>query len=161
MNRRHYLDTWVIVTTAFLIALFGGGYWYSHRNPTEPVSEESERSFSHYRVTVKPAEGQRPEPDGTLVFEVDTSDTSAATGSFYRAPDEFGIAITGTEVMRYSPDAGLKLLVATDLGMASLPFPCAVINHATALNAGFRCIYCVDESGGPIRKTCAADGGAP
>jgi hypothetical protein len=37
MNRRHYLDTWVIVTTAFLIALFGGGYWYSHRNPTEPA----------------------------------------------------------------------------------------------------------------------------
>lgn len=42
MKLRHYLDIWVYVVSAFLIALFGWGYWYTSRNPMEPVRRAEE-----------------------------------------------------------------------------------------------------------------------
>lgn len=37
MKMCHHLDVWIWVVSAFLVALFASGYWYTSRYPIEPV----------------------------------------------------------------------------------------------------------------------------
>lgn len=164
---KHPVDAWLLGAAVFLVALFGGGWWYVSRQPlpevedvlqledpplSATVSTTLEWAAEHVWVTTQVGERSvtHRHPLPLLDHTIHGGDTGCVTEK------DGGIAIV-IEGERVWPDHS-----PVDLGTPARAWDCADIDWdaVNAAPAKWRRVYCRDTPDGPLRVVYP-DGGEP